>query len=112
MWKDTRSFGQVLGKASGLPGDTPVTRTIIKKRTVLFNALLNITVDCDCLPGEPQVMASDSGFLGLYHPVSVDAESLERVGANLFTKTRPSAPRQRQFEHADAIGFHGATQKG
>lgn len=84
----------------------------IKNRTVLVNALLNITVDCDCLPGEAQVMTSDSGFLGGYHPVSVDAESLERVGANLFTKAHPNVPWQRQFEHAQEIGFHEATPKG
>jgi len=44
--------------------------------------------------------------------VSVDAESLERVGANLFTKAHPNVPWQRQFEHAQEIGFHEATPKG
>ena len=57
-------------------------------------------------------MASDSGFLGGYHPVSVDTESLERIGPNLFTKARPNVPWQRQFEHARDIGFHEATPKG
>jgi len=111
MRKHTRSSGQVLGKASGLPGDAAVTRTIIKEGTLLFNALLNITVACDCLPGEAQVMASDSGFGGI-HSVSVDAESLDHVEADVCTKAHPNVPWQRQFEHAQEMGFHEATPKG
>ena len=56
-------------------------------------------------------MASDSGFGGI-HSVSVDAESLDHVGADVFTKAHPNVPWQRQFEHAQEMGFHEATPKG
>ncbi len=78
----------------------------IKDKTVVINALLNITVECDCLPGENPVMAGDLGFVGGYNPVAVDAESLKLVGPELFEKAHPNIPWQRQFEYARETGFH------
>lgn len=78
----------------------------IKDRTVLVNALVNITTTCDCLPGEIEIMAPDLGFLGGYHPVGIDAESLRLIGTQPFKETHPSIPWQRQFDYAREIGFH------
>ena len=78
---------------------------LIKDRSVLISALLNITTDCDCLSGENPVIFPDVGFVGGYHPVRVDAESLRLVGAEVFDKAHPHIPWQRQFAYAREIGF-------
>jgi hypothetical protein len=77
-----------------------------KDRTVLVNALVNITVNCDCLPGEIEIMAPDLGFLGGYHPVGIDAESLRLVGTKPLKDAHPNIPWPRQFDYAREIGFH------
>ncbi len=64
----------------------------IEGKSLFVNALLNITVECDCMPGENPVIAPDLGFVGGYHPVAVDAESLKRVGRNLLKKSTPTSP--------------------
>ena len=78
----------------------------IKNKCVVINALLNITVECDCLPGENPTMFHDLGFVGGYHPVTVDAESLKLIGTEPFEKAHPNIPWQRQFEYAREIGFY------
>lgn len=77
----------------------------IAKKTVLINALVRISADCDCLPGKTEIISPDIGFIGGYHPVTVDQASLERVGEELFTGTHPHVPWQRQFTFAKEIGF-------
>ena len=76
-----------------------------RNKTVLVNALLNITVECDCWPGNNPVIAPDLGFLGGYNPVTVDKESLIRIGDDIFSRTHPTVPWNRQFEYAKEIGF-------
>jgi uncharacterized Fe-S center protein len=78
----------------------------IKDRTVVINALLNITVECDCLPGDNPQMFNDLGFIGGYNPVAVDAESLKLIGSEPFEKAHPNIPWQRQFEYARETGFY------
>jgi uncharacterized Fe-S center protein len=78
----------------------------IKGRSLVINALLNITVECDCLPGENPVMFHDLGFIGGYNPVEVDAESLKLIGIEPFEKAHPNIPWQRQFEYARETGFY------
>jgi hypothetical protein len=78
----------------------------IKGRSVVINTLLNITVECDCLPGENLVMYHDLGFIGGYNPVEVDAESLKLIGIEPFEKAYPNIPCQRQFEYARETGFY------
>jgi len=78
----------------------------IKGRSVVINALLNITAECDCLPGENPVMFPDLGFIGGYNPVEVDAESLKLIGIEPFEKAHPNIPWKRQFEYAREIGFY------
>ncbi len=76
-------------------------------RTVVVNALVNISEECDCLPGDHALIAPDWGFIGGYHPVTVDAASLEATGAEGFDKIHPGIPWRRQFEYAREIGFGG-----
>ncbi|MDI6776367.1 MAG: DUF362 domain-containing protein [Syntrophales bacterium] len=78
---------------------------LIKDKSALISALLNITADCDCLSGENPVIFPDVGFVGGYHPVTVDAESLRLVGAEVFNKAHPHIPWQRQFDYARETGF-------
>lgn len=74
-------------------------------RTVLVNALIRITAECDCLPGKADIIAEDIGFLGGTHPVALDAESVSRVGADVITRAHSYLPWQRQFSYAEEIGF-------
>lgn len=80
----------------------------IGKKTVLINALVRITADCDCMPGKAEIISPDSGFIGGYHPVSIDHASLQRLGEGLISRTHPNIPWQRQFEFAREIGFYPA----
>jgi uncharacterized Fe-S center protein len=80
----------------------------IAERTIFINALINITPNCDCLPGKEEVMVPDMGFIGGYHPVSIDYESLQQVGEKLITATHSNAPWQRQFDFARETGFHNS----
>ncbi len=77
----------------------------IQGKTIVINALLNIVEECDCLPGDNAVIAPDYGFIGGYHPVEVDAESLKMTGTNIFEKVHPGIPWRRQFTYAREIGF-------
>jgi uncharacterized Fe-S center protein len=79
----------------------------IKRKSLFINALLNITEECDCLPGENRAIVPDMGFIGGYHPVSVDAESLKLVGVEPLEKAHRGIPWQRQFEYSREIGFSG-----
>ncbi|MGZ6290963.1 MAG: hypothetical protein ACXWMK_02075, partial [Syntrophales bacterium] len=51
-------------------------------------------------------ISPDLGFMGGYHPVEIDAESLNLIGADLFEKAHPNIPWQRQFEYAKETGFY------
>jgi len=77
----------------------------IQGKTIVINALLNITVECDCLPGKNPIIGEDYGFIGGYHPVEVDSESLKMTGPNIFEKVHPGTPWRRQFSYAREIGF-------
>jgi hypothetical protein len=67
--------------------------------------VVNISSECDCLPGDHPVIAPDFGFVGGYHPLAVDRESLKIVGAAPFEKAHPDISWQRQFTYAEEIGF-------
>ena len=77
----------------------------IEDRAILINALLNIAAECDCLPGRHAAIAPDVGFVGGYHPVTVDRESIRRAGAEHFNKAHPHVDWQRQFTYSREIGF-------
>ncbi len=74
-------------------------------RSLIINALLNITAECDCLEGKHQVIATDYGFISGNHPLSVDEASLRQIGAEPFDRAHPGLPWPRQFEFAREIGF-------
>jgi uncharacterized Fe-S center protein len=80
---------------------------VIEAKTVLINALIRISAECDCLPGKVEYIAQDVGFLAATHPVTLDAESVSRVGADVITRAHSYLPWQRQFSYADEIGFGG-----
>jgi uncharacterized Fe-S center protein len=77
----------------------------IRDRTVLINALLNITEECDCMPGSNPVLADDWGFIAGTSPVSLDLASVRAIGPSLLSKAHPGVPWERQFSYADEIGF-------
>ncbi|MDD5170017.1 MAG: DUF362 domain-containing protein [Syntrophales bacterium] len=77
----------------------------IENRSVLINALLKITEECDCWPGRNEIIAPDYGFIGGYHPVALDEASVRIIGAAPFEKAHPGIHWQRQFEYAREIGF-------
>jgi uncharacterized Fe-S center protein len=78
---------------------------MIEGRTVLINVLLNVTAECDCLPGKNPAIAPDNGFLSGNHPVRIDKESLQLVGTEPFDRAHPGIPWRRQFSYAREIGF-------
>ena len=77
----------------------------IQGKTIVINSLLNITVECDCLPGKNPIIGPDYGFIGGYNPAEVDAESLKITGSDIFEKVHPGIPWQHQFSYAREIGF-------
>jgi len=79
----------------------------IAGRTVLINALIRISAECDCLPGKAEIIAADIGFTGGADPVALDADSVSRVGAEVIARAHPSLNWQVQFAHARKIGFGG-----
>jgi len=80
----------------------------IGNRTVLINALLRISAECDCLPGKAETIAPDLGFTGGADPVALDADSVARVGAEVLSRAHPALNWQVQFAHARKIGFGDA----
>ena len=78
---------------------------VIGPKTVIINALIGIVTECDCLPGNPPVIAEDAGFIAGRHPVSVDEASIRRIGAEPFDRAHAHIPWQRQFAYAREIGF-------
>jgi uncharacterized Fe-S center protein len=83
----------------------------IQGKAIIINALLNITVECDCLSGKHPIIGPDYGFIGGYHPGEVDAESLKMTGPDIFEKAHPGIPWQRQFSYAREIGFMSPMNK-
>jgi uncharacterized protein len=78
---------------------------MIEDKTILINALLNITVDCDCLPGKNPAIAPDIGFLTGIDPIGIDEESLRMIGPEPFDRAHQGVPWRRQFSYAREIGF-------
>jgi uncharacterized protein len=77
----------------------------IGKKTLVINALLNITSECDCLEGKHPTIAADYGFIGGSHPLPVDEVSLRQIGTEPFDRAHPGLPWPRQFSFAREIGF-------
>jgi len=78
---------------------------IIGEKTICINALIDISKECDCMPGENPIIAEDFGFIAGHHPVTVDKESIEHIGEELIDKAHPNLPWRRQFDYAREIGF-------
>ncbi len=78
---------------------------VIGGKSLVVNALVKVTSECDCMPGKHPAIADDVGFLCGTHPVAVDAESIRLIGEAPFDKAHPDVPWRRQFEYARKIGF-------
>ncbi len=78
---------------------------IIGDKSLIVNALIGITKDCDCMTGNNPVVAQDIGFVGGYHPVTVDRGSIRLIGEDIFSGAHPGVPWERQFAYAREIGF-------
>jgi len=84
----------------------------IRGRSVLINALLNITEECDCFTGRNPSIAADYGFIGGSHPVALDEASLQAIGPEPFEKAHPDINWRRQFAYAREIGFQAGGKEG
>jgi uncharacterized Fe-S center protein len=80
--------------------------SVIGEKSLVVNALLNVTAECDCLPGNHAVIADDYGFVGGSHPLAVDEASLRQTGTEPFDRAHPGLPWSRQFSYAREIGFN------
>jgi len=102
LWgSDNKAFQEKLIETAG------AVWRIIGPKTVLINALIRISAECDCLPGKADIIAGDIGFLSGTHPVALDADSVSRVGAGVIDGAHANLPWKRQFSYADEIGFGG-----
>jgi len=79
--------------------------SVIGRKSLVINALLNIAAECDCLEGNHTIIAEDYGFIGGNHPLAVDEASLRQTGAEPFDRAHPGLPWSRQFSYAREIGF-------
>jgi hypothetical protein len=78
---------------------------IIQNKTIIINALIDVVAECDCMPGSHHKIAEDKGFIGSYHPILADMESVKLIGAASIDNAHPNIPWKRQFEYAREIGF-------
>jgi uncharacterized Fe-S center protein len=75
-------------------------------KSLVINALLQITADCDCMPGTHPLIAEDFGFIAGTHPLAVDEASIRQTGAELFDRAHEGLPWKRQFTYAREIDFY------
>ncbi|MCK9276079.1 MAG: DUF362 domain-containing protein [Syntrophales bacterium] len=78
---------------------------IIGEKSVLVNALVSLSAECDCLPGPRERFLDDLGFIGGYDPLSLDVASLQMIGEKRISSLHPGVPWQRQIQYANEIGF-------
>lgn len=77
----------------------------IAPHSVLINAVLNVTADCDCLPGPREIIGPDVGFVTAAHPLTIDEVCLDLVGREIISRAHPRVPWSRQLSCAREIGF-------
>ena len=77
----------------------------IRKKSVLVNALIKVSAECDCLPGKTEIIAPDFGFLSGASPLALDEACVKFLGADTITAAHPGLPWQRQSTYAREIGF-------
>lgn len=77
----------------------------IGARSVVLNALVGISQECDCMPGRNPRIAPDVGFCVGDDPVAVDARTVQLVGADAFDAAHPGIPWRHQFVYAARVGF-------
>ena len=72
---------------------------IIERKTVLINAAVKITKDCDCMPGKNEFIANDVGFFGGYDPFEIDRKTVEKIGDNIIDNAHPNILWRVQFSN-------------
>ena len=77
----------------------------IRNKSVLVNALIKVSAECDCLPGKADIISPDIGFMAGTSPLVLDEACVARLGADTITAAHPGLPWQRQSTYARAIGF-------
>jgi len=77
----------------------------IRNRSVLVNALIKVSAECDCLPGKAEIIAPDLGFLAGASPLALDEACVKCLGADAITAAHPGLAWQRQSTYAREIGF-------
>jgi uncharacterized protein len=77
----------------------------IRTRSVLINAVIKVSTECDCLPGETGIIAPDIGFLAGPSPLALDEACMARVGAETISRAHPGIPWQGQLSYARSIGL-------
>ncbi len=80
----------------------------LKGRSLFINALVQVSHECDCMPGPNPSIAPDWGFAAAADPVALDAACVALIGPGVFDGAHPGAPWRRQFDYAEAIGFGDA----
>lgn len=75
--------------------------------------VMNVTKDCDCLPGAQEPLLDDIGVLASHDPVAIDRAALDlirqRAGKTLESMSYPRRNGSVQVEHAVRMGL-GASQ--
>ncbi|MDZ7263775.1 MAG: DUF362 domain-containing protein [candidate division KSB1 bacterium] len=78
-------------------------------KVAYLNFLLNVTKDCDCLPGSQKPIIHDIGILASKDPVAIDAASLNLVeqfsGKSLASQAYSSIDPTVQLSHGQMIGL-------
>lgn len=80
-----------------------------KGKVGYLNFLINITKDCDCLPGVQKPAMKDIGILASNDPVAIDKASLDLIeqysGQSLTAQSYPGIDPTVQLVHGEAIGL-------
>lgn len=77
---------------------------IIRDKSVLVNAGIKITGECDCMSTELSVILDDIGFWAGYDPVAVDWAAFEPI-AQKIDELYPHLPWRWGLEYAEKIGM-------
>ncbi len=80
-----------------------------KDKVGFLNFLINITKDCDCVPGIQKPVVKDIGIIASKDPVAIDKASLDLVeqysGKSLTSQSFPAIDPMIQLVHGQEIGL-------
>jgi len=80
-----------------------------QSKIIYVNALMAISPDCDCFPGNDHPVVEDIGYLASTDPVAIDAASYDLIkqtaGHDPFKKAHQGIDPAIQLQYANKIGF-------